>query len=385
MRRRMRPTVLHRVASRAALTAYAGLSEFVVSPLAAAFAYRKGGISAVRQTLAMCGAARPGRPASCSYMLWVHGASIGETITALPIVRKLLASDDRAMAVITSNTATALARLSLERLGPRVVLRHQPADARSVVRRFLRCWQPDGLLLVESELWPNLLLQASTSRLPVALVNAHISRSSFERWRAVAPLTLQTLLASCAVILAKSPAMVERLHLAGSERALYRGDLKQLRGALSPSATMVASLQDAMGERRAGDVWLAASTHEGEEEVLLQAHASLRRAHPSTLLLLVPRHPERGKALAAMAQRFGLEVSLCPAPCSRSRPSPSPSSSLSVTVILALPLALALTTAFRVNLPKPPRSRCALPLSRSQSVPPSTSAIRSASSLRCTV
>jgi 3-deoxy-D-manno-octulosonic-acid transferase len=263
--------LVHRLASRAALAAYAGLSEVVVSPLAAALAYRRGGLTAVRHTLAMCapgpgGTATSCRPASCSYMLWVHGASIGETVTALPIVRKLLATDDRAMAVITSNTATALARLSLEELGPRVALRHQPADARSVVRRFLRCWEPDSLVLVESELWPNTLLQASSSGLPVALVNAHISESSFERWRRIAPLTLSSLLATCAVVLAKSSTMVGRLHLAGSDSARYRGDLKQV-AALRPPPSLLASLQSAVGERRSGEVWLAASTHEGEEEV----------------------------------------------------------------------------------------------------------------------
>lgn len=131
-----------------------------VSPQAGAVAWTKGGVHARHEALVHAPAPRP----RCEYLLWVHGASVGETLSSLPIVRALLERDAHAAALITSSTETALARLALERLGPRVVLQRRPVDCSSTLIRFLQHWRPSGLLLIESELWPCLLLQVCRLR-----------------------------------------------------------------------------------------------------------------------------------------------------------------------------------------------------------------------------
>lgn len=323
------------------LRLYSAVSEVCVAPIMAASTLFKAGSSAARQSLALDATPRP----SGGYLLWVHGASVGESVSALPLVRALLARDTRSSVLMTVGTATALARLSMERLGPRVLLQHRPADGVFTVNRFLRWWRPDGLLLLESELWPNLLLQTRASGVPIALVNARLSERSLARWQAVAPATLHELLGCCAVTLAQTPRMAERLRLAGSRAAVYRGDLKQARssvGSASEGSSSViggrsgssadsgrrgsedgggrsrnplageeamAGLRAAIGGRPVGSLWLAASTHEGDEAAVLHAHAALRRGlHPDLLLLLVPRHPERGVRVAAAGHAAGLTV-----------------------------------------------------------------------------
>ena len=310
---------------RLSLGAYSLVSE-VATPLAAAHAYYRGGIQAAKHALAL--EREPPRTRDDGYLLWVHGASIGETTSALPLVRALLAADSDAAVVMTASTPNAIARLAMEQLGPRVHLRHRPHDGALTMRRFLDHWRPDGLVIVESELWPNLLLQTQREGVPIALVNARLSAQSLERWAAYAPATLRLLLCCCSVALAQSPQMAEKLRRVLTESSYtaddesstdggsadappvaYCGDLKQLRGSAAnagPSAgpsALAVDLRARLGERlRAGRVWLAASTHEGEEAVVLAAHAALRRGgYPDLLLVLVPRHPERGAQVAAVA------------------------------------------------------------------------------------
>ena len=136
------------------------------------------------QTVASALALRmPARP-EASYLLWVHGASVGESLSALPLVRALLASDPSSAVLMTASTATAIARLELEQLGPRVVLQPRPVESCLGLRRFLGHWRPHGLLLVESELWPAMLAEASRAGVPVALVNGRLSDRSVRRWSA---------------------------------------------------------------------------------------------------------------------------------------------------------------------------------------------------------
>ena len=312
--------------TRIGLAAYNLFAEFA-SPLYAAHAYRRAGRKALEHAFTLNAPPRP----RASYLLWVHGASIGETRSTLPLVRKLLAADDSATVLITASTPAALARLAMEGLGPRVLLRHRPHDGGSAVRRFLAHWRPSGLLLVESELWPNLIVQTRRAGVPIALVNARLSARSLARWMALAPAGLRYLLGCCSVALAHSPQMATRLRDAlrvgdaaattrGPEaaanveeeeaavRVCYRGDLKQLRqrprhgGGESDELLRTALGGDA--RLKGGRVWLAASTHEGEEEIVLAAHSALRRSgshDPGLLLILVPRHTERGAQVAAAA------------------------------------------------------------------------------------
>ena len=286
------------------LAAYSALSELLTPVMALSTLLKSGRVNA-RHALAASTTPRP----TCSFLLWVHGASVGETVSAVPLVRRLLAWDKDAAVLVTAGTAAALSRLSMEQFGERVLLQHRPVDGPSTVQRFLQHWQPDALVLIESELWPNLVTHTHDHGIPIALVNARLSERSLARWQAAAPATLRALLECCTVTLAQTPSMAQQLALAGSEGAVYRGDLKQLSGS-GPRPTLLAELRRAIGSRLHGcQLWLAASTHDGEEDVMLRAHAALRRdAHPDLLLVLVPRHPERGPSVAAAAVAAGFQV-----------------------------------------------------------------------------
>lgn len=248
----------------------------------------------------------PPRP-ECEYLLWVHGASVGETMSSLPVVRALLKRDAASSVLITASTQTALERLALEELGPRVVLQSRPVDSPSVVRRFLMHWRPSSLLIVESELWPSLLMGTHEAGVPIALVNARLSQTTAARWSATEASreSIRFLLSICSVVLAQSPSMQARLRNLGASRAAYVGDLKQLPNTTPPCASTVQALHarltrpdDIAHDESASHsarrrVWLAASTHEGEEGKILDAHLTLRAAHLGLLLLLAPRHPQR--------------------------------------------------------------------------------------------
>ena len=303
-----------------AIGAYSILSEAAL-PLSCLTAWRRGGPLAAWHTLSLGHAPRPPDE---SYVLWVHGASMGETLSALPVVRRLLQRSPDAHVVITASTPKALTRLEMEELGARVHLQHKPADAPSTVRRFLRHWRPDGLVLIESELWPNLLVETQDAGVPIALVNARISERSLGRWRNGAPALFQRLLSCCTIALAQSPQAARRLEAALSSSSPASADMTagptpsiQCLGDLKriPRGGSGGSGEADTGERRErfqgrflhdldGAAWVAASTHPGaEEKTILAAHAALRRSsHPDLLLLIAPRHVERGPALRSAAE-----------------------------------------------------------------------------------
>ena len=302
------------------LRAYFALSEVVAPVLAAASAWKARRPEAFLEALALCHPANAamgldgdGADSPNRYVLWVHGASVGESLSVLPLVRALLQSSPSAHVLFTASTETALRRLSLERLGPRVKLLTRAVDAPSVQRRVISKWKPSALILVESELWPAMLLEAQRAQVPTALVNGRLSPTSLRRWTSMPALrkTLTELLQVFDVILAQSEPMADLLaHFAGEGVAAPEcvGDLKQMRAGAPPSAAQVEELCNVLGVAGSRLVWLAASTHDGEEEVALRAHEALRREHSNLMLVIAPRHTGRGAAVASLARSHGWSV-----------------------------------------------------------------------------
>ncbi|MBD0270815.1 MAG: 3-deoxy-D-manno-octulosonic acid transferase [Acetobacteraceae bacterium] len=250
------------------------------------------------------GAARPpGR------LLWLHAASVGETLSLLPLLEALAARAPDLGVLLTTGTATAAALLA-RRLPPaladRVQHRFAPLDVPRWVDRFLAGWRPDAGALVESELWPNLIRAARRRGVPLALVNARFSERSSRRWLRWAPGLARELLSSLSPVLAQTPADAARLGAAGARLALCLGNLKDAAAPLPADPAELARLRGAVGGR---PVFLAASTHPGEEAIVLDAH---RRAAasglPDLLTVIVPRHPHRGPAIAAEAAAGGMAV-----------------------------------------------------------------------------
>jgi len=232
-------------------------------------------------------------------LFWVHAASVGEMLSALPVIAAMAAGDPALRFLVTTGTRTA-ATLLPRRLPPelaaRVVHRYAALDVPAWVARFLDSWRPDAAAFVESELWPNLLAAAHRRRIPLALVNARLSAGSAARWRRWAPGLAARLLGGFRLVLAQSVADAERLRALGAAGVTAPGNLKFAAPPLPAEPDTLAALRAAIGER---PVWLAASTHPGEEAIAAAAHRALLLAHPRLLLVLAPRHPERGAVLAA--------------------------------------------------------------------------------------
>jgi 3-deoxy-D-manno-octulosonic-acid transferase len=241
------------------------------------------------------GAARaPGR------LFWLHAASVGETLSVLPVIEAMAARDAELRFLVTTGTVTSaelLARRLPERIAGCVAHRFVPLDVPAWVERFLDGWRPDAGAFVESELWPNLLAAAARRGLPMALVNARMSARSARRW-ARAPGLARSALGAFGQILARSEEDAARLASVGAERVACWGDLKEAAPPLPADEAALATLRAGIGQR---PVFLAASTHPGEDALVFAAHRALAASVRDLLTIVVPRHPERGAAIAAEA------------------------------------------------------------------------------------
>jgi 3-deoxy-D-manno-octulosonic-acid transferase len=243
----------------------------------------------------------PGLPRPEGTLVWVHAASVGESLSVLPLIDALLERWRGLEILLTSGTVSS-ARILAARLPQRVLHQFVPLDRAAAWRRFLGHWRPSLALLVESELWPNLILEARGRGVPLALVNARLSARSFRRWRR-APASARKLLASFDLCLAQSEGDGERLAALGAREVRAVGNLKRAAPPLPADPQALAALAAAVGER---PVWLAASVHPGEDEAVLAAHRRIAADVPGLLTIVAPRHPERGDALATRIAAQGL-------------------------------------------------------------------------------
>ncbi len=236
-------------------------------------------------------------------LVWVHGASVGEVLAAAALIERLRALNMRIL--LTSGTVTSAAIVA-KRFPADIIHQYVPYDAPRFVARFLDHWQPSLALFIESDLWPNLILSGASRRLPMVLINGRMSHRSFPRWRRAAA-TISALLSQFEVCLAQSRVDAERFSALGSRNVITTGNLK-LDVQAPPADT--AKLDRLMSLTRGRPVIVAASTHPGEEEILVEAHKTLAGFFPSLLTVIVPRHPNRGEAIARMVAASGLQVAL---------------------------------------------------------------------------
>lgn len=236
-------------------------------------------------------------------LIWIHGASVGESLSVIPLVERLSQKRPDIRFLVTTGTVTSAA-LMKERLPAGAIHQFIPLDHPAFVRRFLDHWRPTGALFVESEFWPNLLLAARESVAFMALVNGRVSPRSFQSW-SQRPHTIRYLLSAFDIIIAQDGQNRERLEsLSGAAGATY-GNLKNAAPPLPAEADDVAAAKAMLGQR---PVWLAASTHEGEEELIIDAHRRLTAEFPDLLTIIAPRHPTRGEEtmdLVRAASRTG--------------------------------------------------------------------------------
>jgi 3-deoxy-D-manno-octulosonic-acid transferase len=228
-------------------------------------------------------------------LLWMHAASVGETMSILPVLEALR---HRTKVLLTTGTVTSQAlldrRIPEQGLSGDVLHRFAPLDVPSWVDRFLSHWRPDAACFVESELWPNQLAACRAMGIPLMLVNARMSDRSFAWWRSV-PGLARRVLGGFAHVQARGDQDADRLKALGATHVESPGDLKFAAPPLPVDATEHDRLSKMLGDR---PVWLAASTHPNEEVLVAAAHRELAARYPNLLTIIAPRHPDRGPVLA---------------------------------------------------------------------------------------
>ena len=244
------------------------------------------------------GIARPDGP-----LVWMHGASVGELLSMLPMIERIRARD---ITVLVTSGTVASAGLAQERLPEGVIHQFAPLDLPQFVARFLDRWQPNLALFVESDLWPNLIVAASARDIPLILINGRLSERSFRRWL-LAPRTIAALLGRFDLCLAQSAEDAARYARLGAPRYVTTGNLKLDSPAPPANPDKLQALKAAIWMR---PVIAATSTHAGEETAVIDAHRRLMHTFPGLLTVLAPRHPERGQGISEIARVAGLKAVL---------------------------------------------------------------------------
>jgi len=240
--------------------------------------------------------ARPHGP-----LIWAHGASVGEMFAVIPLLESL--RERHFNVLVTSGTVTS-ARLAEERLPAGVIHQFIPLDTPGFTARFLAHWGPNLALMAESDLWPNLIMSCNAKGVPLILVNGRLSERSFTRWRYL-PRTIGALLGCFDLCLTQSEGDAERYTELGAPRVSMTGNLKLDVPAPPVDAGKLNAMRVAVRQR---PMIAAASTHAGEEAVVIDAHRRLKQSFPGLLTIIAPRHPERGPGVVEIATAAGLNA-----------------------------------------------------------------------------
>lgn len=242
---------------------------------------------------------RPGKPRPDGRLVWIHGASVGETMSMTPLVERLLS---RGFSVLVTSGTVASARVMAERLPAAAIHQFIPLDTPGFMRAFLRHWQPDVGLIAESELWPNMLVEAGKADVPLMLLNGRMSERSYARWTRQ-PAMASALLSRFDVVMAQSRLDGDRYARLGAPRVALGGNLKY---DVTPPPADPSSLALLEGATAGRPVWIAAGTHPGEDEMIIDAHRRVAERLPKLLTIIVPRHPQRGPDIAALSRSMAV-------------------------------------------------------------------------------
>ena len=222
-------------------------------------------------------------------LFWFHGASVGESLSMLPLINKLLETYPTAHVMVTTGTLTS-AELMGKRLPERAFHQYIPIDNPFFTTRFVKHWQPDAVLWFESDFWPAMLNSIKRKNIPLILVNGRISNKSFKRWQQF-DFICKELLSCFSFCLGQSDEDAYRLRVLGAKEAICLGNIKYAGLPLPVDEEKKVELEKQINGRT---VWLACSTHDDEEFKIARFHNELKKDFPDLLLIIVPRHPHRG-------------------------------------------------------------------------------------------
>ncbi|MGK9052406.1 lipid IV(A) 3-deoxy-D-manno-octulosonic acid transferase [Neorhizobium sp. CSC1952] len=285
--------------ARTALFGYR-LAGIVLYPLAGPYlSYRaiKGKEDKSRrlERLGYASLARPRGP-----LVWVHAASVGETIAIMPLIRELRRREIHVL--LTTGTVTS-ANLVQSRLADEVIHQYVPLDLKFPIKRFIAYWKPDACITAESEIWPTTVSELARRHIPQIRVNARMSDRSFERWRNYGSVA-ERLFEKMALVVAQSDLDAERFRDLGAWPVIVSGNLKSDTDPPPCDEALLERYRKEIGSRQ---TWAAISTFEGEEKAVATVHRALKPKN-GQLTILVPRHPDRADAIETMLKEAGLTV-----------------------------------------------------------------------------
>ena len=233
--------------------------------------------------------------------VWFHAASVGESLSLLKLVERFSKEHPHWQIIITSGTVTS-AQIIKNRFPKGVIHQYAPLDFTGPIDRFLQHWQPDLMVWVESELWPNLIQKSAKKNIPLVLLNMRLSRRSFKRWVTLKN-TFLTLLNCFDLILTQTQELDQNLKSLGYDKSIFCGNLKYAADPPRVDQKDLQALKTALEKR---ERWVAASTHNREEEIVLKAHQHLLKKQKGACLILVVRHPHRCDFVAQLINKTGL-------------------------------------------------------------------------------
>ncbi len=249
---------------------------------------------------------RPTKPRPEGRLIWLHGASVGESISMLPLINRLLEIYPDAHVMVTTGTTTS-AEVMAKRLPERAFHQYLPIDNPVFAARFVRHWQPTIALWFESEFWPAMLSTIKRRNIPLILINGRISNKSFKRWQQF-DFVIKELLDCFTACLGQSEEDAYRLRALGAKDAMCLGNLKYAGLPIPVDEEKKKEIQDEIGER---PVWLASSTHSDEEVKIGRHLKDLVAKHSGLLTIIAPRHPNRGVEIKnALREKYQLNVAL---------------------------------------------------------------------------
>ena len=241
----------------------------------------------------------PGQTRPAGRVIWINAASVGEVASSLDLARDLEAATGAGLLFTTTTTTGAE---TLARRLPQAIHQFQPVDTPQAVAGFLDHWRPDLALFMENDLWPRLMIETDRRGIPIAVINARASKT-----RTRLPRAMRCLLGRAALISTQDAGTARQMRQLGLDpaRIIDTGDLKAAASPLPADPDHLAQLEAAIGAR---PVWVAASTHPGDEALVIAAHQAALADHPGLLLILIPRHPARGAEVAALLTEAGLRI-----------------------------------------------------------------------------
>ncbi len=238
-------------------------------------------------------------------LVWLHGASVGESVSMLPLINRLLENYPDLNIMVTTGTMTS-AEVMAKRLPERAFHQYIPIDNPLFTKRFLKHWQPDVALWFESEFWPAMLSSIKKRHIPLILINGRISNKTFKRWQQFDFISKE-LLSCITFCLGQSEEDAYRLRVLGAKNATCLGNLKYAGLPLPIDKEKKEEILAQIGER---PFWLASSTHNDEELRIAKMHKKLQKQFPNLLTIIVPRHPQRGTEIQKQLQDIGIKSAL---------------------------------------------------------------------------